>query len=261
MSCWPPCANERDSPDVTYDGRGLRFGTVAEQYDLYRPSPPPEVTSILGDVSSLEFLEVGAGTGKWTRRLVELGATVTVVEPDDDMRAVFVRRSPEVRAIKGSAESLPLEDATFDAVLVSSAWHWFEQPAATNEMARVLRDDGRLFVLWNGFSRDVPWLDEVTALRERPNDQFKRPRGWRGDFGPESDFVVESEVDLDWTWPRTIDEIVAAFGTYSGAIIRTDDERREMEREVRSHLEARAVDGVVEIPMTVRGTIARRRVR
>ena len=50
---------------MTYDGRGLRFGTVAEQYDLYRPSPPPEVTSILGDVDGLEFLEVGAGTGKW----------------------------------------------------------------------------------------------------------------------------------------------------------------------------------------------------
>ena len=66
---------------------------------------------------------------------------------------------------------------------------------------------------------------------------------------------------LDWTWPRTIDELVAVFGTYSGAIIRTKDERNEMEREVRAHLEARAVDGVVEIPMTVRGTVARRRSR
>jgi SAM-dependent methyltransferase len=219
------------------------------------------VTSILGDVDGLEFLEVGAGTGKWTRLLLKLGATVTVVEPDDDMRAVLVRRSPEVRAVKGAAEALPLEDALFDAVLVSSAWHWFEQPTATNEMARVLRDDGRLFVLWNGFSRNVPWLEEVTALRERPNDEFKRPRGWSGDFGPESQFVIESEVALDWTWPRTIDELVAVFGTYSGAIIRTEGERQEMVREVRAHLEARAVDGVVEIPMTVRGTVARRRVR
>jgi SAM-dependent methyltransferase len=246
---------------VTYDGRGLRFGSVAEQYDEFRPSPPPEVTSILGDVAGLEFLEVGAGTGKWTRRLLELGATVTVVEPDDDMRAVLVRRSPEVRAIKGAAEALPLEDAAFDAVLVSSAWHWFEQPAATIEMARVLRDGGRLFVLWNGFSRNVPWLEEITALREQPDDVHKRPRGWGADFGPESDFDIESEVTLDWTWPRSIDEVVAVFGTYSGAIIRTDDERQAMVREVRAHLEARAVDGVVEIPMTVRGTVARRKAR
>src|SRR5580698_6546209 len=204
MSCWPRYANERDSPDVTYDGRGLRFGTVAEQYDLYRPAPPPEVTSILGDVDGLELLEVGAGTGKWTRLLLELGATVTVVEPDDDMRAVLVRRSPEVRAVKGAAEALPLEDASFDAVLVSSAWHWFEQPAATNEMARVLRDNGRLFVLWNGFSRDVAWLTPLVELRDRLDDAGKRPRGWTADLGIKGDFDVEAEVELDWTWTRSV---------------------------------------------------------
>jgi SAM-dependent methyltransferase len=261
MSWWRRCANERDSPDVTYDGRGLRFGTVAEQYDLYRPSPPPEVTSTLGDVDGLEFLEVGAGTGKWTRLLLKLGAKATIVEPDDDMRAVLVRRSPEVRAVKGAAEALPLGDASFDAVLVSSAWHWFEQPAATNEMARVLRDGGRLFVLWNGFSRDVAWLDEITALRERPNDPNKRPRGWGAEFGLDSDFVIESEVSLEWTWLRTIDEVVGVFGTYSGAIIRTDEELQEMERDVRAPLEARAKNGVLELPMTVRGTVARRKPR
>jgi hypothetical protein len=49
---------------VTYDGRGLRFGTVAEQYDLYRPPPPREVEAIFGDLRGSAVLEVGAGTGK-----------------------------------------------------------------------------------------------------------------------------------------------------------------------------------------------------
>jgi SAM-dependent methyltransferase len=246
---------------VTYDGRGLRFGTVAEQYDLYRPSPPSHVAAVLGDLRGSDVLEVGAGTGKWTRLLTELGASVTVVEPDDDMRAVLVRRSPEVRTLKGTAEALPFGDASFDAVLVSSAWHWFEQPAATNEMARVLRDDGILFVLWNGFSRDVPWLTPLVELRERPDDEHKRPRGWAADVGNESGFDVESQVELDWTWTRTIDEMVSLFGTYSGAIIRSDDEREHMENELRDRLEVIAVDGDIEIPMTVRGTVARRRPR
>lgn len=246
---------------MTYDGRGLRFGSVAEQYDLYRPAPPPSVARIIGDVSGQEVLEVGAGTGKWTRLLLELGATVTVVEPDDDMRAVLVRRSPEAHVLKGSAEALPLGDATFDAVLVSSAWHWFEQPVATNEMARVLRDDGTLLVLWNGFRRDVPWLTQLVDLRERPDDEHKRPRGWAADFGGESDFEVESQVELEWTWSRSVDEIVALFATYSGAIIRSDDERATMNSELRAGFERLTVNGVVELPMVVRGTVARRRPR
>jgi len=246
---------------VTYDGRGLRFGSVAEQYDLFRPSPPPQVSTILGDLRGLKVLEVGAGTGKWTRLLLELGADVSVVEPDDDMRAVLVRRSPEVHALKGAAEALPVDDEAFDAVVVSSAWHWFEQPTATNEMARVLRDSGTLFILWNGFSGEVPWVVSLLALREGPDDPGKRPRGWGAEFGVGGEFVVESEVELDWTWTRTIDEVVSGFGTYSGVIIRSDEGRREMEREVRRRLAARAENGVVEVPMTVRGTIARRRAR
>ena len=246
---------------MTYDGRGLRFGTVAEQYDLYRPAPPAIVATVFGDLRGLDVLEVGAGTGKWTRLLLELGARVTVVEPDDDMRAVLVRRSPEVHTLKGAAEALPLEDATFDAVLVSSAWHWFEQPAASDEMARVLRDGGTLFVLWNGFSRDVPWLTPMIELRDRPEDDGKRPRGWAADLGIRGEFDVESQVEVDWTWARSVDDIVALFATYSGAIIRSEDERRQMSSELRQGFEAMAVDGVVELPMTVRGTVARRRAR
>lgn len=246
---------------MTYDGRGLRFGTVAEQYDLYRPAPPREVESIFGDLRARRVLEVGAGTGKWTRLMIELGADVTVVEPDDDMRAVLVRRSPDVHTLKGVAEALPVDDATFDAVLVSSAWHWFEQPAATHEMARVLRDGGSLFVLWNGFSRDVAWLAPFIALRDRPEDQGKRPRGWAADLGIESDFDVETQLAIDWTWTRDVDELVSLFGTYSGAIIRTDEQRHDMETELRRRFSEIAVDGVLEMPMTIRGTVARRRAR
>ncbi len=246
---------------MTYDGRGLRFGSVAEEYDLYRPSPPPEVATILGDLRGRTVLEVGAGTGKWTRTLIRLGAEVTIVEPDDDMRAVLVRRSPEAHALRGRAEALPVDDATFDAVLVTSAWHWFEQPTATHEMARVLRDGGTLFVLSNGFSRDVPWAVELHELREQPNDERKRPRGFGADLGDANEFELESQVGIEWEWTRTIDEVVSLFNTYSGAIIRSDDERREMERAVRERLEAVAVDGVVRLPMKVRGTVARRRAR
>lgn len=183
------------------DGRGLRFGSVASLYDQYRPPPPSQAADILGDLRGLDVLEVGAGTGIWTRLLVDLGASVTTVEPDDDMRAVLEQRSPSVTSLAGSAEQLAFADSSFDAALVSSAWHWFEQPDATNELARVLRDGAKLFVLWNGFSRDVAWLRGLTELRESPNDHHARPRGWRATFPAAGDFGLfggrRTRLDLD----------------------------------------------------------------
>jgi SAM-dependent methyltransferase len=246
---------------VAYDKRGLKFGSVAEQYDEFRPGPPASAAELFGDISGRDVLEVAAGTGKWTRFLVELGAVVTAVEPDDDMRAVLVRRSPHVHAIQGAAEHLPLDDCSFDTVLVSSAWHWFEQPDATHEMARVLRDHGRLAVLWNGFSRDVPWIASLAELRERSNDEGKRPRGWSAEFSTDSPFEIECQVEIDWEWTRSVEEMISLFGTYSGAIIQSDDGREAMRAELRRRLDPISVNGVVIVLMTLRGTIATRRAR
>lgn len=238
------------------DGRGLRFGSVAEQYDAYRPTPPREAVQLLGDVEGTSILEVGAGTGIWTRFLLGLGARVTAVEPDDAMRAVLERRSPDVRALAGRAESLPFDDASFDVVLVSSAWHWFEQPDATLETARVLKDRGRLLILWNGFSRDVEWLRHLTALREGPRDEDARPRGWSVAFPDDGVFVDVVDVEVDWTWRRTPDELFEVFGTYSGTIMKSASDRSVMDAELRRRIKVQFHDGPIDIPMTLRGTVA-----
>lgn len=243
------------------DGRGLKFGTVAEQYDRYRPGPPDSAIAIAGDLRGLTVLEVGAGTGKLTRFLTGLGANVSVIEPDDEMRSVLVRRSPDVHVLMGRAESVPVSDESFDAVFSSSAWHWFTQPDATNELARVLRDDGALNVWWNGFSRDVPWMVELTKMREREDDPNRRPRGWRAALDTDGPFIDAHDFSLEWSWPRTIDEVVGNFGTYSGAIIRGDEERRALEARVRARLGERFGDREIVLPMTLRGTTARRRPR
>jgi hypothetical protein len=86
-------------------------------------------------------------------------------------------------------------------------------------------------------------------------------RGWSAEFPTDSPFVIERQVEFDWEWTRTVDEMIALFGTYSGAIIQSEDDRNEMRAEIRRRLEPLAVDGVVRVPMTVRGTIATRRAR
>jgi SAM-dependent methyltransferase len=243
------------------DGRGLKFGTVAEQYDRYRPSPPESAAELLGDIRGLDVLEVGAGTGKLTRFLVGLGANVSVIEPDDEMRKVLVRQSPEVTVLLGSAESVPVADASFDAIVSSSAWHWFTQPDATNELARVMRDNGMLHVWWNGFSRNVPWMAELTNMRERENDVNRRPRGWRAELDPNGPFVDARDFTLHWELPRSAGEVVGYFGTHSGVIVGGEEFERTLEERVRSRLHELFGDGEIVLPMTLRGTIARRRPR
>ena len=243
---------------MAYDGRGLKFGTVAELYDAYRPSPPPEAIEIFGQLTGRDVLEVGAGTGLWTRFLEGHGANVTVVEPDDAMREVLERKSPEVPSLVGTAEDLPVPDESFDVVVVSSAWHWFEQPQATREMARVLRDGAKLYVLWNGFSRDVVWINELTKLREEPGDGNARPRGWTADVSDDGLFSDRVDLAMDWTWMRTADQLFAVFGTYSGTLMKTEAQRRAMDLELRRRIEEVAQAGMVEVPMTLRGTVATR---
>jgi SAM-dependent methyltransferase len=243
------------------DGRGLKFGTVAEQYDRFRPSPPASAADLVGDLRGRDVLEVGAGTGKLTRFLLELGAVVSVIEPDDDMRKVLVRQSPQVTVLAGRAESVPVDDASFDVIISSSAWHWFVQPDATNEFARVMRDNGMLHVWWNGFSRDVPWMAELTQMREREGDVNRRPRGWHAELDPHGPFVDARDFTLHWELPRTTDEVVGYFGTYSGTIVADDEFQHTVEERVRTRLHELFGDGDVVLPMTLRGTIARRQPR
>ncbi|MBV8217893.1 MAG: class I SAM-dependent methyltransferase, partial [Solirubrobacterales bacterium] len=125
--------------------RGFQQG--ADAYERGRPGYPPEAVDWL--VSELDLgpgrtmLDVAAGTGKLTRELVATGATVIAVEPVPAMRAVLERVVPEARALDGTAETLPIDSGTVDAITAASAFHWFDAAAAAAEFRRVLRPGGR----------------------------------------------------------------------------------------------------------------------
>jgi len=118
-------------------------------------------------------LDLGAGTGKLTRLLAERFAHVTAVEPDDAMRELI--RWGDVR--EGSAERIPLPDASVDAVFAAEAFHWFANEAALGEIARVLRPRGTLALFWTRSNGDLrPQLPEVDLLLERMRESI--PGGW-----------------------------------------------------------------------------------
>src|SRR5215218_6216935 len=126
--------------------RARSFGRAAGSYELGRPGWPAEAVEIaarrLGLAGDAAVLDLAAGTGKLTRVLAERFASVTAVEPLDGMRAVLEAEVKGVRALAGTAEAIPLEAASVDAVFAAEAFHWFDAVRAVADMARVLRPDG-----------------------------------------------------------------------------------------------------------------------
>jgi SAM-dependent methyltransferase len=145
---------------VSHDAsrRAVAFGSETEAYALGRPGyPRAAIEFCIGD-ERRRVLDLGAGTGKLTAELLALGHEVVAVEPLDPMRALIPAAAG---ALAGSAESIPLEDASVDAVVVGQAFHWFDQGTALGEIVRVLRPGGWLGLLWNLLDDDVPWVAAV----------------------------------------------------------------------------------------------------
>jgi SAM-dependent methyltransferase len=88
-------------------------------------------------------------------------------EPGPAMLAELRRALPGVRALPGSAEAVPLPDASVDAVLAGHSMHWFDMDVAGPELARVLVGGGILAGLWNAIDDRVDWVAGLAGKRER----------------------------------------------------------------------------------------------
>jgi SAM-dependent methyltransferase len=160
----------------------LGFDRNADAYEAARPSYPTEaVAHIVGHGGigpGRRVLDLAAGTGKLTRLLVPTGADVVAVEPVAGMRDRLVASLPDIEVHDGTAEALPFDDGSFDAVTVAQAFHWFDAPVALAEARRVLRNEGHLFLVWNTRDRDHDWVRQFGDLlvdgpdAERPYDSY-----------------------------------------------------------------------------------------
>ena len=146
------------------------FEHAPKPYEIGRPPYPPEAIERL--VAELEIedgkrvLDLAAGTGKLTRLLVPTGAFVVAVEPVEGMRAALMTSLPQVEAVAGTAEAIPLPNGSVDAVTVGQAFHWFDGDAALAEIHRVLRPGGRLGLIWNVKDESVDWIEKLGGIME-----------------------------------------------------------------------------------------------
>ena len=129
------------------------FGRGAPAYERGRPGYPAEavdwMTERLGIGASSTVVDLGAGTGKFTRALVASGARLYAVEPSPEMREQLRGAVPAATVLNATAEAIPLPDGSVDAVTAAQAFHWFATERVLGELQRLLRDGGGLGLIWN----------------------------------------------------------------------------------------------------------------
>lgn len=218
--------------------RPLAFGAVAETYDRVRPPYSPSLLDRAEHALQLDpsscVLDLAAGTGRLTRELAKRFARVFAVEPDDQMRALI----EEGTVLAGSAEAIPVDGASVDAVFVGEAFHWFDPSRATREIARVLRPRGGLAVIYAHWWETEPPVPEAAtealrAVYQGAHDQH-RP-SWRtafenSPFEPLRYEYFEEEMTVG------AETLLALYSTTSSLAALEDSRRTALLDEVRSHL-------------------------
>ncbi|MFL6110491.1 MAG: class I SAM-dependent methyltransferase [Catenulispora sp.] len=260
---------------------GSSFGAAAAAYAEHRPDYAHDaVRWALQPAPGLRVLDLGAGTGKLTATLLAAGAEVTAVEPDSAMLAELrrmllavrtlpaVRALPAVPALPGSAESIPLAEASVDAVLAGNAMHWFDMAVAGPEIARVLAPGGVLAGLWNVIDDRVAW---VAGLAQVSGSAAVGPRDTRSSWRAatagmhlprtgDARFGSPEQAEFAHGQRRTADSLVATLATRAGMLVMPEQEREATLGRIRAFLAStpETASGEFVLPM-VTGVLRTRR--
>ncbi len=146
------------------------FAKEAQAYARGRPEYPVALDQWLHDDLQLDasrtVVDLGAGTGKFTRRLLATGANIIAVGPVQEMLAQLTYIVPTVAARYGTAEAIPVNACAVDAVVCAQSFHWFATEAALREIHRILRPGGVLGLVWNVRDETVDWVAAMTSIME-----------------------------------------------------------------------------------------------
>lgn len=158
------------------------FTHLAEKYNATRPDYSTTVLDaifglLMKPASEVDAVDVGAGTGIWTRMLNSKGPnSIYGVEPNDAMREQAESHNIEsIKWICGDGENTTLDSNSVDLVTMASSFHWVDFEKGTSEFNRILKDNGLFVALWNPrFIDNSPLLVEIENYLNELRPDMKR---------------------------------------------------------------------------------------
>ncbi|MCP5031361.1 MAG: class I SAM-dependent methyltransferase [Actinomycetia bacterium] len=167
---------------MVHEAATTGYAREADRYHRGRPTYHPEIAiRVAQRYGQRGLVELGAGTGIFTRQLVDLGIPVIALEPVISMRTTLSEAVPEADVRVGAAERIPLSDTSAATIVASQSFHWFDYPTAINEIARVLEVGGHLVTVWNVRDDSTGWAAAYTNIIDRHANGAPRYRdmSWR----------------------------------------------------------------------------------
>lgn len=206
---------ESEKQDGVHESAAAGYASAAGTYEAGRPDYPAAaidwLRTVTGTGHGRTILEVGAGTGVMTARLVDTGACVCAVEPVEAMRIRLARRAAGAMVVAGAAGALPIRDGWADAVVCATSFHWFAAAATLREFDRVLAPGGVLALIWNVRDERAPWVRRLSALTDEYESRTPRARSgdWRHAFDG-SAFAEIDHRDVDHLHVGAVAQVVIA---------------------------------------------------
>ena len=133
-----------------------KFTGLAAAYTMGRPAYAEAFLADLygrfGFSENSVIADIGSGTGKFAKQLMERGSYVYCVEPNKDMRdqcIIELEGYGNKSIVAGDAAHTALQEHSVDFITAAQAFHWFDTERFKRECKRIIRPGGRVFLIWN----------------------------------------------------------------------------------------------------------------